>query len=128
MQIKKMKMDLGRGRRWWRAPPPPPPDPPLPTAAGPAAPRRARPPPDPPQPAAARAARPAAHGACCIRAGRTAAHRVSRGPRRDAFPCSEVVERGGDRGDGRGGGGATGRQLDWEREGGVTPSDPPRSR
>ena len=37
MQIKKMKMDLGRGRRWWRAPPPPPPDPPLP-----AAPRRSR--------------------------------------------------------------------------------------
>ena len=57
MQIKKMKMDLGRGRRWWRAPPPPPPDPPLPTAAGPAAPRRARPPPDPPLPAAPRRSR-----------------------------------------------------------------------
>ena len=42
MKIKKMKMDLGRGRRWWRAPPPPPPDPTLPTAAGPAAPRRSR--------------------------------------------------------------------------------------
>ena len=43
MKIKKMKMDLGRGRRWWRAAAPPAASRAAPRAAGPAVPLTASP-------------------------------------------------------------------------------------